>query len=48
MPQTMTGGEAIVRAVLNHDVDIIYGLPGAQMYPLFDALHRLSNDVMTI
>jgi acetolactate synthase I/II/III large subunit len=48
MPQTMTGGEAIIRAVLNHDVDIIYGLPGAQMYPLYDALHRLSNDVRTI
>ncbi len=48
MPQTMTGGEAIIRAVLNHDVDTIYGLPGAQMYPLYDALHRLSNDVRTI
>ena len=48
MPQTMTGGEAIVRAVLKHDVDTIYGLPGAQMYPLYDALHRLSNDVRTI
>lgn len=44
----MTGGEAIVRAVLNHDIKTIYGLPGAQMYPLYDALHRLSNDVRTI
>jgi acetolactate synthase-1/2/3 large subunit len=44
--QTMTGGEAIVRAVKANGVDTVFGLPGAQIYPLFDALHR--SDITTI
>jgi acetolactate synthase-1/2/3 large subunit len=44
--QTMTGGEAMVRAVKANGVDTVFGLPGAQIYPLFDALHR--NDITTI
>jgi len=44
----MTGGEAIVRAVLNHGVDTVFGLPGAQTYPLFDALAKSRDAVRTI
>lgn len=47
MTSEMTGGEAIVRAVIRNGVDKIYGLPGVQMYPLYDALHRLSGDIQT-
>ena len=38
--QTMTGGEAMVRAVRANGVDTVFGIPGAQIYPLFDALQR--------
>ena len=43
----MTGGEAIVKAVEANDVDTVFGLPGAQIYPLFDALKR-SEKIRTI
>lgn len=39
----MTGGEAIVKAVEANGVDTVFGLPGAQIYPLFDALKRSGN-----
>ena len=35
----MTGGEAIVAELRRHAVDVVFGLPGAQIYGLFDALH---------
>src|SRR5271163_2408340 len=37
---SMTGGEAIVAGLLNHGIDTVFGLPGAQIYGLFDAFHR--------
>ena len=43
----ITGGEAIVRAVEANGVDTVFGLPGAQIYPLFDALKR-SSTIRTI
>lgn len=36
----MTGGDAIVGGLVAHGVDTVFGLPGAQVYGLFDALHR--------
>ncbi|WP_245943976.1 thiamine pyrophosphate-dependent enzyme [Acuticoccus kandeliae] len=39
-PTPMTGGEAIVAGLEAHGVDTLFGLPGAQIYGLFDALHR--------
>ncbi len=43
MPETknMTGGEAMVRAAVANGIKTIFGLPGAQIYPLFDAIYRL-------
>jgi acetolactate synthase I/II/III large subunit len=38
---TMSGGEAIIRCIKAHGVDTVFGIPGAQIYPLFDALQRL-------
>jgi acetolactate synthase-1/2/3 large subunit len=35
----MTGGEAIVAELRRHAVDVVFGLPGAQIYGLFDALY---------
>jgi acetolactate synthase I/II/III large subunit len=40
--QTMSGGEAIVRSIVANGIDTVFGIPGAQIYPLFDALHRLN------
>jgi acetolactate synthase-1/2/3 large subunit len=37
----MTGGEAMVRAAVANGIKTIFGLPGAQIYPLFDAIYRL-------
>ena len=37
----MTGGEAIIRSAMANGIDTVFGIPGAQIYPLFDALHRL-------
>ncbi len=35
----MTGGAAIVAAARANGMTTIFGVPGAQIYPLFDALH---------
>jgi acetolactate synthase-1/2/3 large subunit len=35
-----SGGEAIVDGLVAHGVDTIFGLPGAQIYGLFDAFHQ--------
>ena len=43
----MTGGEAIVRELELHGVDTVFGLPGAQIYGLFDALHG-SNAIRVV
>jgi acetolactate synthase I/II/III large subunit len=37
---SMTGGEAIVSGLVAHGVDTVFGLPGAQVYGLFDAFHQ--------
>ena len=46
--ETMTGGMAIAAALIANRVDTVFGLPGAQMYPFFDALQQRSDRVRTI
>lgn len=46
-PRRMTGGAAIVEALVANGVDTVFGLPGAQMYPLFDALQQRSGAIRT-
>jgi acetolactate synthase I/II/III large subunit len=41
-----SGGEAIVSSLLAHGVDTVFGLPGAQIYGLFDAFHRAQLKVI--
>ena len=43
---TLTGGEAIVSGLVAHGVDTVFGLPGAQVYGLFDAFHRAQLKVI--
>jgi acetolactate synthase I/II/III large subunit len=45
MPQS-SGGEAIVSGLLAHGVDTVFGLPGAQIYGLFDAFHQAQLKVI--
>ena len=44
----MTGGEAIVATLRQHDVDTVFGLPGVQLDNLFDALHGARQTVRTL
>lgn len=44
----MTGGEAIVAGLLRHSVDTVFGLPGAQIYGLFDGLYKASDRIKVI
>src|SRR5437868_6013519 len=37
---SMTGGEALVDGLVAHGVDTVFGLPGAQIYGVFDAFAR--------
>jgi acetolactate synthase I/II/III large subunit len=43
---TMTGGEAIVSGLVAHGIDTVFGLPGAQIYGLFDAFHQAQLKVI--
>jgi acetolactate synthase I/II/III large subunit len=44
----MTGGMAIVEALIANDVERVFGLPGAQLYGLFDALAQRRDVIATI
>lgn len=48
MLRVMTGGDAIVEGLKAQGVDTVFGLPGAQMYPFFDALARSADTIRTI
>ena len=41
-----SGGEAIVNGLVAHGVDTVFGLPGAQVYGLFDAFHQAQLKVI--
>jgi acetolactate synthase-1/2/3 large subunit len=43
---TMTGGEAIVSGLVAHGINTVFGLPGAQIYGLFDAFYRAQLKVI--
>ena len=37
--KTLSGGKAIIEAARANGMTTLFGVPGAQIYPLFDALH---------
>ncbi|MEK9644505.1 MAG: thiamine pyrophosphate-dependent enzyme [Alphaproteobacteria bacterium] len=45
---TMSGGEAIVDALIRNGVDTAFGIPGVQLDPLFDALYDAQNSLRVI
>ena len=44
----MTGADAIVESLIRHGVDTVFGLPGVQMYGLFDAFARNKDTIRVI
>src|SRR4029453_15057319 len=42
----LTGGAAIVEAARANGMTTIFGVPGVQIYPLFDALHGSGVEVV--
>ena len=41
-----TGGDALIAGIMAHGVDTVFGLPGAQVYGLFDAMARAGLNVV--
>ncbi len=46
MTKRMTGGEAIIESAVANGVDTIFGIPGAQIYPLFDGIYKSSINLI--
>ena len=46
--KNMSGGEAIVDALVRNGVDTAFGIPGVQLDPLFAALHDAQNQIRVI
>ena len=40
MTRTASTADAIVQSLISHGVDTVFGIPGVQTYPLFDAMAR--------
>ena len=44
--ENLTGGQAIIEAARANGMTTLFGVPGAQIYPLFDALHGTGVEVI--
>jgi acetolactate synthase-1/2/3 large subunit len=44
----ITGGEAMVRSLLAHGIDTVFGLPGIQLDHLFNAFHDHANELRVL
>ena len=38
--QSLTGADLVVRRLRDHGVRVVFGYPGGQLMPLYDALYR--------
>ncbi len=45
---SMTGAEAVVQSLLSYGVDTVFGLPGVQLDPLFDAFYGARDRLRVI
>ncbi|MGI9525437.1 MAG: thiamine pyrophosphate-dependent enzyme [Hyphomicrobiaceae bacterium] len=48
MSSKANGGEHIIRNLIANGVDTVFGLPGVQTYPVFDALARNTSKIRTV
>lgn len=46
--RNLTGGQAMVEALVENGVDTVFGIPGIQLDPLFDAMHARRNQLRLI
>ncbi|MDH5311873.1 MAG: thiamine pyrophosphate-binding protein, partial [Gammaproteobacteria bacterium] len=45
---SLTGGAAVVESLINNRIDTVFALPGAQLDPVFAALHDRQDRIRTI
>ena len=45
--KSMSGGDAIIESTVANGVDTIFGIPGAQIYPLFDGIYKSHIKLIT-
>jgi acetolactate synthase I/II/III large subunit len=43
--QIMTGAEAVIKALLDHGVDVIFGYPGGAVLPIYDELFKQQDKI---
>ena len=41
----ITGSEAVIKCLLEENVDLIYGYPGGAIMPIYDALYHYQKEV---
>ena len=46
--ETYRGADLLVDSMVAHDVEVVFGLPGLQLDPVFDALHERSEHIRVI
>ena len=46
--EKLTGGEALVRSLIAEGIQTVFGLPGIQLDPMFNALHDAGNAISVI
>lgn len=46
--QLLTGSSILIEAILNENIDIIFGYPGGQAIPIYDALYNYKNKLQHI
>lgn len=44
-PIALTGSEAVIRSLLEEDIDVIYGYPGGAIMPIYDALFNHKDKI---
>jgi len=42
-PEELTGAEVIVRALVNENIDVVFGYPGGAVLPVYDALFKQNS-----
>jgi acetolactate synthase-1/2/3 large subunit len=48
LPEGTTGGQALVKSLAAHGVDVVFGLPGVQLDWLFDALYEAREQIQVV
>jgi len=46
--EKMTGAQAVLRSLVDHNVDIIFGYPGGAIMPVYDALYDYKDQLQHI